>query len=205
MISENADPEGRGRKAFAIGHCILLRRSYYEKCGGWAALAERRNEDIAIATAVRDQGGVTRVVDGLARLTTSGMDPFAQGWASFRKSFVAGTGESLPAMVGAGLGQITLALSSPAALVWAFRSGNPLLVALACTGWFAQSAAHTRCARVMHTSAALAPVAPFTNALFGMVLLDGAVRTVRKTNAWKGRNTTAEEGRPADPAAPAHL
>ena len=46
MIGENAAPDGRGRKAFAIGHCILLRRSHYEKIGGWASLASMRNEDV---------------------------------------------------------------------------------------------------------------------------------------------------------------
>ncbi len=188
MIGENADPQGNGRKAFAIGHCILMRRSHYEKIGGWAALAGRRNEDVAIATSVRDHGGTTRTVNGLSHVTTSGMDPFKQGWTSFRKSFVAGTHGSLPVLIGGGLGQIAVSLTAPAAVALGLRHRRPELVALGTVGWVAQSAAHARTARVMHANPTLAPVAPVTNALFGGVLLDGAVRVMRRATTWKGRN-----------------
>ncbi|MDR7301366.1 glycosyltransferase [Haloactinomyces albus] len=189
MIGENADPSGRGSKAFAIGHCILLRRSHYEKMGGWAALAGRRNEDVAIATSVRDHGGITRTVDGLDHVTTSGMDPFRQGWVSFRKSFVAGTQGSLTVLIGGGLGQVALSLTAPVAVLTGVRAHRPVLVAVGLVGWAAQGTAHTRTARVMRAKASLAPLAPFTNALFGGVLLDGAVQVLRRATEWKGRNT----------------
>lgn len=187
MIGENAAPDGRGRKAFAIGHCILLRRSHYEKVGGWATLWCLRNEDIALATVVRDYGGTTRVVNGQGRLTTSGMDPFRQGWASFRKSFVAGTKGSVPILLGGGLGQMALSLAAPAAVAAGLRGRQPALVAMGAIGWAAQSVAHFHAARVVHASSSLAPVAPATGALFGGVLLDGAVRVVAGAVAWKGR------------------
>ena len=188
MIGENAAPDGRGRKAFAIGHCILLRRSHYEKIGGWASLASMRNEDVAIATSVRDHGGSTATVDGLDHLTTSGMDPFAQGWSPFRKSFVAGTKESVPVLLGGGVGQIALSLAAPAAVAWGSR-GRPVLLAVGAVGWAAQSIAHAHTARYMRANPELAPLAPFTGALFGGVLIDGAVRVLRGTTAWKGRRT----------------
>ncbi|WP_344678586.1 glycosyltransferase family 2 protein [Saccharopolyspora taberi] len=187
LIGENAAPDGRGRRAFAIGHCILIRRSYYEKTGGWAALAARRNEDVAIATAVRDHGGTTRVVDGLDHVTTSGMDPFARGWASFRKSFVAGAGNSVPVLVGGGLGQIALSLAAPAAVLTGVRTRTPALAGLGLLGWAAQGLAHERAARLMRANRLLAPLAPLTGALFGGVLLDGAVRALRGASTWKGR------------------
>lgn len=189
MISENADPAGRGRKAFAIGHCLLLRRSHYEKIGGWAALADRRNEDVAVATAVRDQGGITRTVDGLDYVTTSGMDPFSSGWASFRKSFVAGTSGSVPILVGGGLGQVALSLAAPTAVAIGLRERRSALVAVGVIGWAAQSAAHARTAKFMRAEPRLAALAPFTGALFGGVLLDGALRALRGATAWKGRRT----------------
>ncbi|QGK71370.1 glycosyltransferase [Allosaccharopolyspora coralli] len=189
MIAENASPDGRGRKAFAIGHCILMRRSHYEKVGGWEALAERRNEDVAIATSVRDHGGTVRTVDGLDHVTTSGMDPFRQGWGSFRKSFVAGTRASVPVLIGGGLGQIALSLAAPAAVVVGLRRRRGLLAAAGIAGWVAQGAAHERTARFMRAEPSLAPLAPLTNALFGGVLLDGAIRVVRGQTAWKGRRT----------------
>lgn len=190
MIGENASPDGRGRKAFAIGHCIMLRRTHYEKIGGWSALSERRNEDVALATRVRDHGGVTRVVDALDHVTTSGMDPFSQGWASFRKSFVAGTGASVPILVGGGLGQIALSLAAPATLAVGVRKQCSALMTVGAVGWAAQSAAHTKTAGLMRANRWLAPAAPVTGALFGGVLLDGAVRVVRGVTAWKGRRTS---------------
>lgn len=189
MIGENAAPDGRGRKAFAIGHCILVRRSHYEKIGGWSALAALRNEDVAIATAVRDHGGVTRVVDGLDHVTTSGMDPFSQGWSSFRKSFVAGTGGSVPILAGGGLGQIALSLAAPTALATGLRKRKPVLAAVGAAGWLAQGAGHWHTAKLMRANRSVSALAPFTGALFGGVLLDGAARVLRGKTAWKGRST----------------
>jgi hypothetical protein len=183
MIGENADPQGRGRKAFAIGHCILVHAGAYEVVGGWAALRNLRNEDIALATAVRDRGGVTRLVDGLAHVTTSGMDPWTQGWTSFRKSFVAGTRGSVPVLLGGGLGQIALSLAPPAAALLGRR--HVRLAGLA--GWALQAIAHRRAARLMRAGSWGAPLAPVASALFGGVLIDGAVRVVRRTSGWKGR------------------
>ena len=189
MIGENAGPDGRGRKAFAIGHCLMVRRSHYEKVGGWAALAAQRNEDIAIATAVRDHGGRTRVIASRGLVTTSGMDPFGQGWASFRKSFTAGTGGSLPVLVGGGLGQIALSLAPPAALAVGWCTRRPALAAAGALGWLAQSCAHDRTARIMRANRAVAVAAPLTGALFGGVLLDGAARVLFGATRWKGRHT----------------
>lgn len=189
MIGENAGPDGRGRKAFAIGHCILLRRSHYEKIGGWAALASRRNEDVEIATAIRDHGGATRTVDGLDYITTSGMDPFSQGWESFRKSFVAGTKGSVPALVGIGLGQLTLSLASPTAVAVGLKSRRKGLAAFGLLGWAVQSFAHARTAKLMRANPEYAAIAPVSGALFGALLLDGALRTIRGKTAWKGRRT----------------
>lgn len=189
MIGENASPDGKGRKAFAIGHCILLRRPHYEKVGGWTALSSLRNEDVALATTVRDHGGATRVVDGLSFVTTTGMDPFSQGWASFRKSFVAGTGASVPILVGGGIGQVGLSLAAPAAVALGLRQRKPMLTAVGLAGWTVQGVAHTKTAKLMRADPKLAPLAPLTGALFGGVLLDGAIRVLRGATAWKGRRT----------------
>jgi hypothetical protein len=190
MIGENADPDGAGGKAFAIGHCILVRRERYTKMGGWEALAARRNEDIALATAVRDCGGTTRTVDGLDHVTTTGMDPFGQGWASFRKSFMAATRGSIPVLLGGGLGQIALALAAPATVVAGVRSRRRWLTAVGAAGWVAQGVAHQQNADLMRSAPWLAPLAPLTGALFGGVLVDGAIRSLRGTGSWKGRPDT---------------
>jgi GT2 family glycosyltransferase len=188
LIGENASPDGRGRKAFAIGHCILVRRSHYEKVGGWAAFAAIRNEDVAIATAVRDHGGTTRTVDGLDHLRTSGMDPFEQGWASFRKSFVAGTKGSAPTLAAIGLGQIAMSLAAPLSVLVG-RGRRPVLTALGLAGCAAQSAAHAGTAKFMRSNPELAPLAPISGTLFGVLLLDGAVRAHQGRDQWKGRRS----------------
>jgi glycosyl transferase family 2 len=200
MIGENADPDGAGRKAFAIGHCILLRREQYEKMGGWEALSARRNEDIALATAVRDCGGTTRTVAGLDHVTTSGMDPFGQGWASFRKSFVAATKGSVPVLLGGGLGQVALSLAAPAAVVTGCVSRRRWLAALGSAGWVAQGVAHHQNADLMRSRPWLAPLAPLTGALFGGVLIDGSIRVLRGTAGWKGRADVRPSRRRIPPA-----
>lgn len=188
LIGENASPDGRGRKAFAIGHCILVRRSHYEKVGGWAAFAAIRNEDVAIATAVRDHGGTTRTVDGLDHLRTSGMDPFGRGWASFRKSFVAGTKGSAPLLAAIGLGQIAMSIAAPLSVLVG-RGRRPALAALGLLGCAAQSAAHAGTAKYMRAHPELAPLAPISGTAFGVLLLDGAIRAHRGREQWKGRRS----------------
>jgi len=188
LIGENASPVGRGKKAFAIGHCILLRREHYEKVGGWEALASLRNEDVAIATAVRDHGGTVRVVDGLDCFRTSGMDPFWQGWASFRKSFVAGTKGSAPLLAAIGVGQIAASLAAPAAVAVGARRSRALL-ALGLLGWAAQGVAYARTAKFMRVRPGYAPLAPIAGTAFGVLLLDGAVRAARGSLSWKGRRS----------------
>lgn len=188
LIGENASPDGRGPKAFAIGHCILVRRSHYEKVGGWASFAAIRNEDVAIATAVRDHGGTTRTVDGLDHLSTSGMDPFKDGWASFRKSFVAGTKGSAPLLASIALGQVVASVAAPLAVAVGGRR-RPLLTAVGLAGWAGQTAAHACNARYMRANPELAPLAPVSGSLFGVLLLDGAVRAWRGRDQWKGRSS----------------
>jgi hypothetical protein len=188
LIGENASPDGKGTKAFAIGHCILVRRSHYEKIGGWTSFAAVRNEDVAIATAVRDHGGNTRTVDGLDHLSTSGMDPFQAGWSSFRKSFVAGTKGSAPVLASIGLGQVVASVAAPLAVVAGGRK-RPLLTAVGLLGWAAQTAAHVRTARFMRANPELAPLAPVAGSLFGVLLFDGAVRAWRGRDQWKGRSS----------------
>ncbi|WP_461155110.1 glycosyltransferase family 2 protein [Saccharopolyspora tripterygii] len=189
LIGENASPDGRGRKAFAIGHCILVRRSHYAKVGGWASFAAIRNEDVALATAVRDHGGTTRTVDGLDHLRTSGMDPFGQGWASFRKSFVAGTKGSAPLLAAIGAGQIAMSLAAPLSVLVG-RGRRPVLTAVGLAGCAAQTAAHAGTARFMRSNPELALLAPISGTLFGVLLLDGAFRAHRGRDQWKGRRST---------------
>jgi hypothetical protein len=54
--------------------------------------------------------------------------------------------------------------------------------------WVAQSAAHRAYMRASHQSTATAVFAPAANALFGVLMLDSAWRSVRGGDLWKGRD-----------------
>lgn len=187
LICENASPDGRGRKAFAIGHCILVRRTYFDKVGGWSALAGVGNEDVALATAVRDDGGRTRTVRSNGALTTHGMDPFGEGWISFRKSFSIGTNASLPLLTGAGIAHAAFGLTPPAAVVAGWRRRSPGLVLAGAVGWAAQAVAHRRAIQAMGGPVAAASIAPLSWVVAGGLFLDAARRVRSGAMHWKGR------------------
>ncbi|MQA15148.1 MAG: glycosyltransferase [Pseudonocardiaceae bacterium] len=187
LICENAAPDGRSRKAFAIGHCILVRRAYFDKVGGWTPLAAVGNEDVALATAVRDAGGRTRTVRSVDTLTSHGMDPFGRGWVSFRKSFSVGTQGSVPLLTGAGVAHLAFGLTPPVALIAGSRSRQPWLVVAGLVAWGAQGLAHTRAAQAMGAPARSGPAAPVSWVLVGGLFLDAAHRVRRGAMQWKGR------------------
>ncbi len=192
LICENAAPDGRrGRKAFAIGHCILVRRTYFDKIGGWGALADLGNEDIALATAVRDAGGRTRTVRSLDTLTSHGMDPFDRGWSSFRKSFSVGTQGSVPLLVAAGVAHLAFGLTPPAALLTGWRGRRRWLIAAGVVAWGAQGVAHARAAEAMGATARSAPTAPLAWTLVGGLFLDAARSVRRGAMHWKDRPLAA--------------
>lgn len=187
LISENASPRGRGRKALAIGHCILVRRTYFDKVGGWEALAARGNEDIALATAVRDSGGRTRFARSGSSLLTRGVDPFPYGWASFRKSFSIAVGRNVPLLAAAGVAHAAFGLTPPAAIVSGLRHRSGLLLAAGIVGWAAQSIGHLQATRVTGSPAASAALAPAAWVLFGGLFVDAARCARSGVMRWKGR------------------
>lgn len=191
LICENAAPDGRGSKAFAIGHCILVRRTYFDKIGGWGALADVGNEDIALATAVRDAGGRTRTVRSLSMLTSHGMDPFGRGWSSFRKSFSVGTRGSVPLLAAAGVAHLAYGFTPPAALIVGWRVRRRWLAAAGGLAWGAQGLAHARAAQAMGAPARSAPTAPLAWALVGGLFLDAARSVRRGAMRWKDRPLAA--------------
>ena len=193
FIGEHADPQGSARRAFAIGQCLLVRRDRFEAVGGWAALRDRRTEDIVLATRIRDAGGRTRLVDAGGLVTTSGLDPFRAGWFSFRKTLVAATGRSVPVLAAGGLAQVGLSLSGPAAALCGLRghrtgATRPLLAGAGLLAWGLAALAHHRTARLMRARPGIPPLAPLTGALFGVILIDGARVVLRGTAGWKGRD-----------------
>src|SRR5699024_4422429 len=79
---------------------------------------------------------------------------------SFRKSFVAGTRGSVPALLGVGVGQLAASWAAPAALATGLRTRRPGLAVVGALGWAAQGLAHAHAARLMGTTGRYAPLAP---------------------------------------------
>lgn len=191
ILFEMATPDGSRGRAVGIGHCILVRRTAYDRMGGWQALADERGDDIAFVTAVRDAGGRTRLVDGMDALTTSGLNTFGQVWRSQRKSTVAGG-----AMLGGGPATAAAALSL-GGLVHVAYGLAPVMMVLRGKGitrvagmaaWVAQGVAHWSYMRNSRQSEMSSVLAPVANAAFGVLLLDSAWRSVRGGAMWKGRD-----------------
>ncbi|GLZ30817.1 glycosyl transferase family 2 [Lentzea sp. NBRC 105346] len=180
LVFEGSPPDGRGVTALAVGHCILVRRKAFELAGGWEALAASHADDVGIATAIRDSGGVPRFVDGGAALTTSGLAGVGQTWRSLRKSIVGGSheilGDRAKLLLGiAGVLHILYGLAP----VFAARRSKLALIA-----WAAQSAAHLEFVRRVGQPKASAVLAPFSWAAIGVFLLDCALH---RDTTWKGR------------------
>lgn len=187
LVFEGSPPDGRGMTALAIGHCIVVRRKAFERAGGWEALAGTHADDVGIATAVRDSGGVPRLVDATALLTTSGLDGFGQTWRSLRKSIVPGvqeiTGSRARAVAFLLFGGVVHLLFGLAPVVAVLRRRS-LLGAVA---WAAQASSHHEYVRRCGQPRSSAVLAPFSWALVGAFLLDCAWRVLRGGTVWKDR------------------
>jgi hypothetical protein len=173
--------------ALAIGHCILLRRSTYDQVGGWSTLAKSRGEDVGMATLVRDSGGSAQMVDSERQLFTTGMDEFADGWRSLRKSCIAATDGELRVLALASISQLVYGLTLPLAVAAGLRRHDTRLLLAGTVGWAAQAFAHAKIAQRLGQPAVSSALAPFSWAAIGCFLGDAA-RTVSSGNAsWRGR------------------
>ena len=190
LLFETASPDGSRGGAIGIGHCILVRRTAYDQAGGWKALSGERADDVAFATAVRDAGGRTRLVDGMDSITSSGLDSFGLVWRSQRKSAVAGGAMvGSPAVGAAALGAAGLLhIAYGLAPVLMSLRGKGFVRAAGLAAWAAQYAAHRSYMLASHQSASTSVLAPVANATFGALLLDAAWRSIRGGDLWKGRD-----------------
>ncbi|MDQ4020932.1 MAG: glycosyltransferase [Actinomycetota bacterium] len=187
MHHEIASPSGRGVLALAIGHCILLRRSAYNRVGGWSALADSRCDDVGMATLVRDSGGQTLMVDSQRELFSTGIDEFADGWRSLRKSFVGATGGDLRILVSVAIGHLVYGLTPPLMVTIGLRRPDTRLLLAGAVGWAAQAVAHAKTAQRLGQPAASGALAPFSWAAIGCGLGDAARTVISGSSSWRGR------------------
>jgi hypothetical protein len=193
LLLESTSPSGRaGRKALAVGHCILVRRDAYDHAGGWAAIASTRADDVGFATLVRDSGARTQYVDSGDAVVTSGIDTLAESWKSLRKSVFAGVDEQVGSraavcavLAAGGAAHLVHGLAP----VFCLRSRSGVVRALGVLGWFGQAVAHWTYVRRVGQPAASALLAPASTAALGVLMLDAATRAWRGVT-WKGRDVS---------------
>ncbi|MCO1578080.1 glycosyltransferase [Crossiella sp. SN42] len=189
-LFEVVPPNGNNKRVLAIGQCLLLRRTAYRRIGGWAALAASTADDVDLATRVRDTGGRVLIVDATAELSAQGHDGFGQLWRSLRKSFVVGTGSSVPLLAAGAVVSTVFGLTPPIAALTGLLRRDRGLVAAGLLGWAAQSYGQLLFARFARQSPATALLAPLSWVALGSTLGSGLGQVLRGTASWRGRSVT---------------
>ncbi|MGO1055303.1 glycosyltransferase [Crossiella sp. CA198] len=187
---EVVPPNRNTKRVLAIGQCLLLRRSAYERIGGWAALATSTTDDVDLATRVRDTGGRVLIVDATAELAAQGHDGFGQLWRSLRKSFVVGSDGNVPLLAAGAVVSLVFGLTPPLATLTGLARRNPKIAVAGLIGWAAQGYGHLLFARFFHQPAATALLAPLSWAALGSVLAASLGQVLRGTATWRGRSVT---------------
>ncbi|GAA2790395.1 glycosyltransferase [Crossiella cryophila] len=183
-------PNSDTRRVLAIGQCLLLRRTAYDRIGGWSALAGSTADDVDLGTRVRDTGGRVLIVDATAELVAQGHDGFGQLWRSLRKSFVVGSGGSVPVLAAGAVVSLVFGLTPPIAAVTGLLRRDRRIALAGLLGWAAQSYGHLIFARFFGQPVAPAVLAPLSWAALGSTLAAGVGQVLRGTATWRGRSVT---------------
>ncbi len=179
LVFEGSPPDGRGAKALAVGHCVLVRRSVFAASGGWEALAGTHADDVGLATSVRDSGGVVWFIDASMLLTTSGIGTLGSCWRSLRKSIQPAAREMFGPW-GRVLLFVAGVLHLAYGLVPVLRWRSPW----SWLAWVAQAVSHREFVRRAGQPEISAVLAPLSWATIGVFLLDCALRPGAQ---WKDR------------------
>jgi hopene-associated glycosyltransferase HpnB len=173
----------RRKTAAAAGGCVLLRRSAYQRIGGFAAIHGALIDDCALAKAVKQSGGSIWL--GLTQHTRS-LRPYphlADIWRMVARTAYAQLRYSPLLLAGTVLG-LVLTYLVPPALAFAGGAGGWLAAA----AWAAMSLAYLPMVRFYGLSPLWAPLLPATSLVYLAATLDSARRYWRGAGGeWKGR------------------
>jgi chlorobactene glucosyltransferase len=78
--------------AVAVGQFMLIRRSAYERLGGYAAIRDQVADDLALARRAKAQRLHWRLLDGGGQVRCRMYHSFPEAWSGFRKNFFAAFG-----------------------------------------------------------------------------------------------------------------
>ncbi|MFI5569706.1 glycosyltransferase [Streptomyces sp. NPDC051740] len=176
------------RTAAAAGGCVLLRTEAAERARVPDAIRQAVIDDVALARAVKRSGG--RVWLGLADRVDS-VRPYPRLrdlWRMVSRSAYAQLRHSPVVLAGTVAGLALVYLVPPVAVVAGAVTGNGVAAVLGAAAWLVMSGTYVPVLRYYRQPLWLAPLLPFTAALYLLMTVDSAVQHHRgRGAAWKGR------------------
>ncbi|WP_328474788.1 glycosyltransferase [Streptomyces sp. NBC_00448] len=177
-----------GRTAAAAGGCVLLRASAAEAADVPDAIRQSVIDDVALARAVKRSGG--RIWLGLAERVDS-VRPYpdlAELWRMVARSAYAQLRHNPLVLLGTVLGLALIYLVPPVAAIGGALAGAWPLCVMGAAAWAVMAGTYLPMLRYYGQPWALAPLLPYTAALYLLMTVDSAVEHYRgRGAAWKGR------------------
>ncbi|MFJ1829458.1 glycosyltransferase [Streptomyces sp. NPDC088178] len=185
------------RTAAAAGGCVLLRTGAAERARVPESIRQAVIDDVSLARAVRRGGG--RIWLGLAERVDS-VRPYpclADLWRMVSRSAYAQLRHSPPLLLGTVLGLALVYLAPPVTLVAGLLDGAPVAAWAGGAAWAVMTGTYMPMLGYYRQSLWLAPLLPFTAALYLLMTVDSAVQHHRgRGAAWKGRTYARPEAAP---------
>ncbi|MFF8647943.1 glycosyltransferase [Streptomyces griseoluteus] len=176
------------RTTAAAGGCVLLRTDMAERAGVPDAVRHAVIDDVALARAVRANGGHLWL--GLADRVDS-VRPYpglGELWRMVSRSAYAQLRHSPALLLGTVAGLALVYLVPPVAVVAGAVAGSASASALGAVAWAVMAATYVPMLRYYRQPLWLAPLLPFTAFLYLLMTLDSAFQHYRgRGAAWKGR------------------
>lgn len=180
--------EPRGRTAAAAGGCVLIRASAVEAARVPDSIRQAVIDDVALARAVKRSGG--RIWLGLADRVDS-VRPYpglGELWRMVSRSAYAQLRHNPLVLAGTVLGLALIYLVPPVAAVTGLLAGAWPLGVLGAAAWAVMAGTYLPMLRYYRQPPWLAPLLPYTAALYLLMTVDSAVQHYRgRGAAWKGR------------------
>ncbi len=193
----------RGRTAAAAGGCVLIGAAAAEAARVPDAIRQSVIDDVALARAVKRSGG--RIWLGLADRVDS-VRPYprlAELWRMVSRSAYAQLRHNPALLAGTVLGLCLVYLVPPLAAVGGALAGSLPLCLLGLAAWAVMTGTYLPMLRYYGQPLWLAPLLPYTAALYLLMTVDSAVQHYRgRGAAWKGRTYAKPEAVPEPVAEP---
>jgi hopene-associated glycosyltransferase HpnB len=178
----------RSRTAAAAGGCVLIRSTAVTAAGVPDSIRQSVIDDVALARAVKRSGG--RIWLGLAERVDS-VRPYpglGELWRMVSRSAYAQLRHNPAVLAGTVLGLALIYLVPPLAAIGGALAGAWPLCALGLAAWAVMAGSYLPMLRYYEQPLWLAPLLPYTAALYLLMTVDSAVEHYRgRGAAWKGR------------------